>query len=110
MYDVPCLSMSLSPNALFFLFGKIDKSQQGETSKQTMSKWQMALSRGGIRRLLPDVCDDQQLLAQMSEMWGAYVGEVVRRQSLRFAWMEERCGGGEFLPVLSTYSFHQLTV
>jgi len=31
----------------------------------------------------------------MSEMWGAYIGDPVQRQSLRFAWMEEVCGGGE---------------
>lgn len=30
----------------------------------------------------------------MSEMFGAYVGEPVWKQSLRFAWMEECCGGG----------------
>ncbi len=39
--------------------------------------------------------EEQKLLIQMSEMWGAYVGEPIWRQSLRFAWMEECCGGGE---------------
>lgn len=37
---------------------------------------------------------ERSLLVQMSEMWGAYVGEPVWRQSLRFAWMEECCSGG----------------
>jgi hypothetical protein len=37
---------------------------------------------------------ERDLLAQMSEMWGAYVGMPVWKQSLRFAWMEECCGGG----------------
>lgn len=32
---------------------------------------------------------------QMAEMWGAYIGDPVHRQSLKFAWMEECCGGGE---------------
>lgn len=40
--------------------------------------------------------DDQDLLCKMSEMWGAYIGEPVQRQSLRFAWMESVCGGGMF--------------
>ena len=33
---------------------------------------------------------------QMAEMWGAYIGEPVHRQSLKFAWMEECCGGSEY--------------
>lgn len=49
------------------------------------------------KQVLPDA-GDRQLLVQMSEMWGAYVGEPVWRQSLRFAWMEECCGGGESSP------------
>jgi len=35
------------------------------------------------------------ILLQMSEMFGAYVGEPIWKQSLRFAWMEECCGGGK---------------
>jgi hypothetical protein len=48
------------------------------------------------KELFPDSEEDQNLLCQMSEMWGAYIGEPVQRQSLRFVWMEEVCGGGEF--------------
>ncbi|KAI1769434.1 FAD/NAD(P)-binding domain-containing protein [Hypoxylon sp. FL1150] len=47
--------------------------------------------------------EDQRILIQMSEMWGAYVGEPVWKQSLRFAWMEECCGGEEVF-VESNYS------
>lgn len=43
----------------------------------------------------PDGKEDGQLLCQMSEMWGAYIGDPIQRQSLRFAWMEECCGGSE---------------
>ncbi|KAE9389438.1 hypothetical protein BT96DRAFT_967973 [Gymnopus androsaceus JB14] len=46
---------------------------------------------------------EQDTLLQMSEMWGAYVGEPVWKQSLRFAWMEECCGGEEMF-VASNYS------
>jgi hypothetical protein len=54
------------------------------------------------RRALVEVHDEQerQTLLQMSEMWGAYVGEPVWKQSLRFAWMEECCGGGERLSII----------
>lgn len=47
--------------------------------------------------------NEKELLIQMSEMWGAYVGEPVWKQSLRFAWMEECCGGEEMF-VESNYS------
>ena len=43
-----------------------------------------------------DQKEDEELLLQMSEMWGAYVGDPVTRQSLRFAYLEECCGGGEY--------------
>ncbi|CAK7227480.1 hypothetical protein SEUCBS140593_006590 [Sporothrix eucalyptigena] len=54
------------------------------------------------KELLSESEADQELLVQMSEMWGAYVGEPVWRQSLRFAWMEECCGGEEMF-VASNY-------
>lgn len=43
--------------------------------------------------MIPDE-KERGLLMQVSEMFGAYVGEPIWRQSLRFAWMEECCGGG----------------
>lgn len=39
--------------------------------------------------------DDQALLLGMLEMWGDYIGDPVHRQSLKFAYMEECCGGGK---------------
>jgi hypothetical protein len=38
---------------------------------------------------------DRELLLGMAEMWGDYIGDAVQRQSLRYAWMEECCGGGK---------------
>ncbi|KAI0426268.1 hypothetical protein F5Y09DRAFT_334304 [Xylaria sp. FL1042] len=38
---------------------------------------------------------------QMSEMWAAYVGEPVWKQSPRFAWMEEWCGYSAILYKIS---------
>ena len=51
------------------------------------------ISRRTLERLPDDA--ERDLLLRMSEMFGAYVGEPVWRQSLRFAWLEECCGGGE---------------
>lgn len=47
-----------------------------------------------VKEKLTDKTDDQKLVLSMSEMWGAYIGHPVTKQSLRFAWMEECCGGG----------------
>ncbi|KFY84589.1 hypothetical protein V498_07800 [Pseudogymnoascus sp. VKM F-4517 (FW-2822)] len=48
-----------------------------------------------VKEKLPDRVEDQKLVLSMSEMWGAYVGDSVKKQSLRFSWMEECCGGDE---------------
>ncbi|OWP00605.1 hypothetical protein B2J93_6042 [Marssonina coronariae] len=42
---------------------------------------------------LPGQEEDQELLMKMAEMWGAYIGDPLERQSLKFAWMEECCSG-----------------
>ncbi|TVY85125.1 Protein FLOWERING LOCUS D [Lachnellula suecica] len=46
--------------------------------------------------------EDRKLVSEMSEMWGAYVGHPVSRQSLKFAWLEECCGGEEMF-IETTY-------
>ena len=38
---------------------------------------------------------ERELLLLMSEEFGAYIGEPIQKQSLRFAWMEECCLGGK---------------
>jgi len=48
-----------------------------------------------LKEKLPGREEDQKMVLEMSEMWGAYIGHAVTRQSLRFVWMEECCGGGE---------------
>lgn len=37
-------------------------------------------------------------LLQVSELWGAFVGSPITRQSLRFFWLEECIEGGKFSP------------
>lgn len=56
----------------------------------------------------PDVEDDakakskQSTILQMAEMWGAFVGSPIQKQSLKFFWLEE-CIDGENLFVAETY-------
>ncbi|KAF2185683.1 amine oxidase [Zopfia rhizophila CBS 207.26] len=50
----------------------------------------------------PDARKKQELLLHMSEMWGAFVGSSIQRQSLKFFWLEE-CIDGENLFVAETY-------
>lgn len=38
--------------------------------------------------------DEQKVILQMAQMWGAFVGEPVDRQSLKFFWLEECIEGG----------------
>ncbi|MCJ1365539.1 hypothetical protein MMC16_004662 [Acarospora aff. strigata] len=45
---------------------------------------------------------EQEILLQMAQMWGAFVGDPINKQSLRFFWLEE-CIEGENLFVASTY-------
>ncbi|CAO2651974.1 Nn.00g002570.m01.CDS01 [Neocucurbitaria sp. VM-36] len=44
----------------------------------------------------------QQTILQMAEMWGAFVGSPIQKQSLKFFWLEE-CIDGENLFVADTY-------
>jgi hypothetical protein len=44
----------------------------------------------------------RETVLQMSEMWGAFVGSEIQKQSLKFFWMEE-CIDGENLFVAETY-------
>ncbi|XPS78837.1 hypothetical protein M3J09_010841 [Ascochyta lentis] len=44
----------------------------------------------------------RETILQMSEMWGAFVGSPIQKQSLKFFWMEE-CIDGENLFVAGTY-------
>ncbi|SLM41019.1 cell division cycle 14 [Lasallia pustulata] len=45
---------------------------------------------------------EERIVLQMAEMWGAFVGDPLERQSLKFFWLEE-CIEGENLFVASTY-------
>lgn len=60
-----------------------------------------------VEKLFVDEKDDvaklkRQTILQMSEMWGAFVGSEIQKQSLKFFWMEE-CIDGENLFVAGTY-------
>jgi hypothetical protein len=60
-----------------------------------------------VQKLFTDASADEakrkrQIILQMSEMWGAFVGSPIQQQSLKFFWMEE-CIDGENLFVADTY-------
>lgn len=38
--------------------------------------------------------DEQTILLQMAQMWGAFVGDPIEKQSLKFFWLEECIEGG----------------
>lgn len=44
----------------------------------------------------------REIVMQMSDMWGAFVGSPIARQSLKFFWLEECIEGGNFF-VAGTY-------
>ncbi|MCJ1485702.1 hypothetical protein MMC06_005877 [Schaereria dolodes] len=46
--------------------------------------------------------EERRLILQMADMWGAFVGDPIERQSLKYFWLEE-CIDGENLFVASTY-------
>jgi hypothetical protein len=71
----------------------VHSSKYGKSIPETQSLYDFIKEKA--KEKLPDQEEDKELLLQMSEIWGAYIGEPVTRQSLRFAWMEECCGGGE---------------
>ncbi|EON64076.1 hypothetical protein W97_03306 [Coniosporium apollinis CBS 100218] len=50
----------------------------------------------------PDAESKRDTLTSMAEMWGAFVGSPIQRQSLKFFWLEE-CIEGENLFVAETY-------
>lgn len=56
----------------------------------------------------PDYERKRDFILQMAEMWGAFVGNPVHTQSLKFFWLEECIEGGKFgfqLPSLQKSSY-----
>ncbi|TAQ90828.1 hypothetical protein B7494_g874 [Chlorociboria aeruginascens] len=74
--------------------------KNGKSIPETKSLYDFVKQRAS--EIFKDNEEDRELLLQMSEMWGAYIGHPVWRQSLRFSWMEECCGGEEMF-IETTY-------
>lgn len=66
----------------------------GEQIPETKSLFDFFVKRA--QEIFPHGPEDQKLLLNMSQMWGAYIGHPPNKQSLRFAWMESCCVGGVF--------------
>jgi hypothetical protein len=53
-----------------------------------------------FREEIPKVEKDgrkQSLILEQAHMWGAFVGDSIERQSLKFFFLEECIDGGEYL-------------
>lgn len=74
--------------------------ENGGQIPETQSLFDFFVKRAA--EMFPDEPEDQKLLLNMSQMWGAYIGHPLKKQSLRFAWMESCCVGDEVI-VTSTY-------
>ena len=38
---------------------------------------------------------DRKMILQMAQLWGAFIGDPIERQSLKYFWLEECLDGGE---------------
>ncbi|KAE8450409.1 hypothetical protein EG329_006484 [Mollisiaceae sp. DMI_Dod_QoI] len=72
----------------------------GEKISESESLYDFITSKA--KEQFPDE-SDRELLLQMSQIWGAYVGDPVAKQSLKFSWLEECCGGEGEMFVESTW-------
>ena len=57
-----------------------------------------------LKELIPESTEDWQrtreIVLQMADLWGAFVGSPVERQSLKFFWLEECIEGGKSFPFI----------
>jgi hypothetical protein len=67
--------------------------REGKNIPETENLYDFVKAKAKER--FPDDEGEQELLLQMVHVWGTYIGEPITRQSLKFAWMEQCCGGGE---------------
>jgi hypothetical protein len=49
--------------------------------------------------------EDQTLILQLAEMWGAFIGDPWDQQSLKYFWLEECLDGGELFYPLNPTSY-----
>lgn len=55
--------------------------------------------RTKILEIIPETADNyrrkREIVIQMTELWGAFIGSPITRQSLKFFWLEECIDGGK---------------
>ena len=44
--------------------------------------------------------EDKNVVLEMAKMWGAFVGDPIERQSLKYFWLEETIEGGKMLTII----------
>lgn len=68
------------------------------------SLWDFFLEKTVEMTKIASEKEKARLVLQIAEMWGAYVGTPITRQSLKFFWLEECIDGGT--KFLSFYLFY----
>lgn len=47
---------------------------------------------------------DKKIVLQMAQMWGAFIGDPLERQSLKYFWLEECIDGGKPITTLLSWT------
>ncbi|POR37256.1 Putative polyamine oxidase 4 [Tolypocladium paradoxum] len=83
-------------------FKHSNKSSAGIPSSKSLAHFFQEQVVDKIPESEPEFARKRQIVLQMSDMWGAFVGSPVQRQSLKYFWLEE-CIEGENLFCAGTY-------
>ncbi|KUJ18415.1 FAD/NAD(P)-binding domain-containing protein [Mollisia scopiformis] len=74
----------------------------GATIDPSRSLWDFFLEKASLMSKNDEEKRKANMLLQIAEMWGAFIGTPISRQSLKFFWLEE-CIDGENLFCAGTY-------
>jgi hypothetical protein len=75
-------------------FTHSNKNTSSIPADQSLYDWFLTRLDEAIPDVEADCEEKRKLVLQISEMWGAFVGGAVQRQSLKFFWLEECIEGG----------------
>ncbi|CZR53103.1 related to anon-37cs protein [Phialocephala subalpina] len=76
--------------------------QHGANLDPNTSLWDFFIEKTAVMSKSTAEKEKARLVLQVAEMWGAYIGTPITRQSLKFFWLEE-CIDGENLFCAGTY-------
>lgn len=88
------------------IIGDAFKFSNAHSAEIDASESLLDFFKGEVKKRIPDSSADfekqRYILLQMAELWGAFIGSPISRQSLKFFWLEE-CIEGENLFCAGTY-------